>query len=219
MSDETRTRILLAAGPIFAVKGFDAATVREICESAQVNVASVNYHFGDKQTLYTETVKHARDLRAEQVPFPEQPQDATTADKLLGFVSTMLKRMLGDDAQPWQTQLMMREMLAPTEDCRSFVEDFFRPRLNILLNILDPAFPTELSEHRRMQFAFSVFGQCLFYRVGDGLLDIIIPESQRATLFGLDRVAIHITNLTLAALGAAPLVDELNLVAESADNS
>jgi len=219
MSDETRTRILLAAGPIFAIKGFDATTVREICEAANVNVASVNYHFGDKQKLYTETVKHARDLRAEQVPFPEMPEHAPTSDKLLSFVSTMLKRMLGDDAQLWQTQLMMREMLAPTEDCRVFVEDFFRPRLNALLSILEPAFPTDFPEHRRMQFAFSVMGQCLFYRVGDGLLDIIVPESQRATLFGIEHVATHITNLTLAALGAAQLADETDMVADSADDS
>lgn len=214
MADETRSRILLAAGPIFAIKGFDGATVREICDAAGVNVASVNYHFGDKKTLYIQTVRHARDLRAEQVPFPALPQHATTAEKLLGFVSTMLKRMLGSDAQPWQTQLMMREMLAPTEDCRDFVEDFFRPRLNVLLGILQPAFPADFPEYRRMQFAFSVLGQCLFYRVGDGLLDIIVPDSQRATQFGIEHVAAHITNLTLAALGEVQLAGETELISE-----
>ncbi len=219
MADETRTKILLAAGPIFATRGFDGATVREICESAAVNVASVNYHFGDKKKLYTETVKHARDLRAEQVPFPEMSQHASTADKLLGFVGTMLKRMLGDDAQPWQTQLMMREMLEPTEDCRDFVEDFFRPRLNTLLDILGPVFPPDFQEYRRLQFAFSVMGQCLFYRVGDGLLDILVPESHRGSEFGIGQVAAHITNLTLAALGDAQLIKETSMVAESADNS
>ncbi len=55
--DDTRSRLLAAAGPVFADKGYQAATIRDICLAAGVNVASVNYYFGDKATLYLETVK------------------------------------------------------------------------------------------------------------------------------------------------------------------
>ena len=58
-TDDARTRMLNAAGPIFADKGFAAATVREICQQAEVNLAGVNYYFGDKERLYIETVKSA----------------------------------------------------------------------------------------------------------------------------------------------------------------
>ncbi len=46
--EEAKARLLHTAGEIFAEKGFHAATVREICQQAQVNIASVNYYFGDK---------------------------------------------------------------------------------------------------------------------------------------------------------------------------
>ena len=62
-NDSTRDRILLEAGPIFAAKGFRATTIREICEQANVNVASINYYFGDKQQLYQQTVVLAREMR------------------------------------------------------------------------------------------------------------------------------------------------------------
>lgn len=211
--------MLHAAGPIFAEKGFENTTVREICESAAVNVASVNYHFGDKQHLYLETVKHARDLRIEQVPWPELPPDATTHDQLYAFVETMLKRMLGVDAQPWQSRLMMREMLAPTEGCREMVKDFFRPRLARLLEILSPVFPEDLQEHRRQQFAFSVMGQCLFYRAAEGVFNIVVSAKKRRAHFRIEQLAAHITDMTLAALGDTELLRETKPVAQSGQAS
>ena len=48
-TDDTASRLLNAAGPIFAEKGYQNATVREICAAAGVNLASVNYYFRDKE--------------------------------------------------------------------------------------------------------------------------------------------------------------------------
>ena len=50
----TRAAILDAAKKLFAAKGFDAATVRDICEEAGVNIALVSRYFGSKRELYAE---------------------------------------------------------------------------------------------------------------------------------------------------------------------
>jgi AcrR family transcriptional regulator len=46
--DDTRRQILNIAGEIFAEKGFPSTTVRLICQRAGVNLAAVNYYFGEK---------------------------------------------------------------------------------------------------------------------------------------------------------------------------
>ena len=46
-----RQRLLDAAGPIFAERGFEGVTVRDLAAEATVNVAAVGYHFGDKVGL------------------------------------------------------------------------------------------------------------------------------------------------------------------------
>ena len=200
-TDDTRSRILNAAGPVFAHKGFQSSTVREICKAAKVNLASINYYFGDKQQLYIETVKQAQRKRLEQVPQPDWAQDTRAAEKLRGFIVVLITRMIGVEEAPWQTQLMMREILQPTKACEELVRDYFRPQFNVLLGILDELLPPETPSSQRHQLAFSIVGQCLYYRVADAVVGMLVENQERAQFYSAAQLGEHITQFTLAALG------------------
>lgn len=47
----TKERLLVVAGELFADRGFDSVSLRMITDRANVNLASVNYHFGSKEEL------------------------------------------------------------------------------------------------------------------------------------------------------------------------
>ena len=202
MSDDTRTRMMHAAGPIFAEKGCDAATVREICAAAGTNVASINYHFGDKETLYHETVKLAHMLRLKQVPQPSPPKDATPEQRLRQFIEVMLTRMLGRNEFDWQNRLMMRELLEPTAACQPLVEEFIRPQLDQLLDILRQLLPPDVAEHRRYQTAFSIVGQCLHYKVAREFVGLLIPADERERHYRIDQLADHIARFSLHGISS-----------------
>ena len=51
VSEETRARLIHAAGELFALRGVDAVTVREIADKADAVPNAVRYHFGDKAGL------------------------------------------------------------------------------------------------------------------------------------------------------------------------
>ena len=65
-SSDTKMKIIEVARILFATHGFDGASIREIARVAEVNVASVNYHFSSKEKLFHEIlVKGHADCSAD----------------------------------------------------------------------------------------------------------------------------------------------------------
>ena len=204
-TDATRERILLAAGPVFAEKGFDASTVREICAAADVNVASVNYYFGDKGQLYLETVRRAHQLRAEELPLPVRAADSPVQLRLHDFIGTVLERMLSSEHDPWPGRLMLREVLHPTQACREMAEDYFRPHFEYLLGLLDELLPVHVPAYRQRQIGLSVIGQCLHYRVASEVIRMMTPVEEMKHHYNVEQLAFHITSTVLASLTSDPI--------------
>ncbi len=203
-ADDPRDRLLLAAGQAFAEHGYEAATVRDICLEAGVNVAAVNYYFGDKRRLYIESVKHAHEARVRQVPLPEWPAGKPAADRLHDFVANMLERMLGFGQPPWQVRLMMREVLHPTDACRELVEDYIRPHFALLVSILDELAGGSLGEPELRRIALSIIGQCFLYRAAGDVVGMLVPPAEITSLHTPAQLADHVTRYALAALGRGP---------------
>ncbi len=201
-SEDTRDSLIRAAGPIFAEKGFEAATVREICKEAGANIAAVNYHFRDKGSLYLEAVRFAARNCTESVPMPELPAEAPVADKLHAFILTFLRRVIVDREPQWCSRLIMRELFQPTAACVEFVREAVRPNFETLMAILQEALPGDTPEIKRHQIAFSIVGQCLHYRFAAPVLRNLVREEELAQ-YDAQNLAEHITGFTLAALGLA----------------
>lgn len=56
---DTRAAILGAARSVFARRGFEGASTREVAEIARVNNAMIYYHFQDKRQLYRSVLAQA----------------------------------------------------------------------------------------------------------------------------------------------------------------
>lgn len=198
-AETTRTRILDVAGEMFADRGFQATTVREICQSAGANVAAVNYYFGDKQKLYVESVKRAHRWHLDRASLPDWSNDTPAIDKLRGFIHTFLLRIRSGPSDSWQTRLMMRELKQQDETCVAVVEDSIRPQFEILVEILRELLPPETSEEKLHLTSFSIVGQCLFYHLADPVVRTLIEPAEYAG-FHVDKLSRHITEFVLAAL-------------------
>ena len=62
----TRERVLTTAERLFATRGIDAVSVRDITEAAGANLAAVNYYFRSKQGLIVAIVQRRADQLAQR---------------------------------------------------------------------------------------------------------------------------------------------------------
>ncbi len=203
---DTEHRLLDAAGQVFADKGFQAATVREILRRAGVkNLAAVNYHYGDKEHLYAAVVGHLVQQHLRHNPLPSWPPGTPAAIKLRDFIRDFVRRVVVVPRPDWPARLLMRELAQPTAACVEFVRQFVRPNFELLLGIVNEVLPADTPEVRRHQVVFSIISQCLHYRLARPVLQLLVGEEEFLTL-DAERVADHVIRFSLAALGLeAPL--------------
>src|SRR5258707_427043 len=154
-AEDTKQRLVVVAGEVFAEQGFRAATVRDICTRAKANIAAVNYYFGDKQGLYFAAVQAAHCCPVELMN-PVWPAELSAPDKLRYFIEKMLRHLLDDQRPEWHARLMMREMAEPTEACVKLVEAYIRPTAETLHGILHDLLPARSTDQERWLVGSSV---------------------------------------------------------------
>ena len=109
----TRKSLLDAAGEIFAEKSYRDATIAEICGRAGTNIAAVNYHFGNKETLYVEAWRRAF-IESLKVHPPDGGirDDAPPGERLRAHVTAIVQRMA--DKNNKEFWFVQREFANPT---------------------------------------------------------------------------------------------------------
>ena len=125
----TREKLLEAAGIVFAAKGYDRATSKEICQMAGVNLAAANYHFGGKEKLYMETLleAHRRMISIEMIK-ASLSSEAPAPDKLRRLIELFFSGMGGDAEGNWHFRLIVREISNPSRFLDELIEREIRPK-------------------------------------------------------------------------------------------
>lgn len=199
--DTTRERLLEAAGPIFAAKGFEATNVREISQQAGVNLAAINYHFGTKNQFYVETIRHAVQSLLAEVPWSEldSPPGTPPEDALRRFLHGFVRRLFTRTARRWCHALIMREMQHPTDAAMEFIREVVRPSFARLQAILDRMVPADTPLRTRNLLGGSIVSQALHYEHARHVLPLLLGPEEAARL-DVETLADHITRFSLAAL-------------------
>jgi AcrR family transcriptional regulator len=172
----SRDRIRSAAAAVFAERGYQAATVREICGRARANVALIRYFFGSKKALYLEV---CRWLFVEQAPQFDIPMAGRAA--LRRWVGDMARRVT-DDRPPhyWAVRIFAQERTRPTEVTPLIHRRFWQPNFKALMAIIAAAQPAGASPRSLRMRTVALFAQLTTFAYRDPPWDRVLGLPARS---------------------------------------
>jgi AcrR family transcriptional regulator len=172
-----REQLIRRATAIFAAKGFAAASTREICDAAGVNVASIHYYFGDKEGLYRETL--LRPITRFIDAFGSFDDPALPFEKAIRmFLAPFLGASCDAQDADLEAQVMkmhLREMLEPSGAFREIVERTIAPAHGALVAMLARHCGLAAPDDDIHQLAFAMVAMANDYGMSREMMKLLAP--------------------------------------------
>ncbi|MBN9085942.1 MAG: CerR family C-terminal domain-containing protein [Reyranella sp.] len=129
----TRQELIEAAGQVFADKGYERATAKEICKRAGTNTAAVNYHFGGIEPLYDAALEEARKriFSAQAIARAVEGKD-DPRDRLEAALGVIVQALLGAAGPSWAVRLFGRDLISCSPTAEAIKEKFAVPRARLM---------------------------------------------------------------------------------------
>lgn len=151
---------MAAAIEIFAEKGYRDATIAEISERAGTNIASVNYHFGDKETLYREAWRQSfRDSLEKHPPDGGIGSEAPAKQRLRARIVSLLRRITDNNNKEFL--IVHKELANPTGLLEEVMHEELRPLRRKIQDIVREVLGPLPSETQVRFSAIGIVGQCI----------------------------------------------------------
>ncbi len=199
---DTRARLLTAACEVFAERGYKNATVAEICETAEANIASINYYFGGKESLYDEVWRHAFELSSSTYPLdanlPDHPQ---LEDYLYSYANAILHRIFDNGAAGFFPKLLRQEMAFPTLALDRITKNVIYPQSRFLGDQVHRKLEGQIPDEDIRRCIHSIIGQCAFYNFATPIRNQVVGK--RASIEKeIQRTARHIARFSMGGLNS-----------------
>lgn len=165
-AEDTRRSLMSAAERLFAERGVDAVSLREINRSAgQRNASALQYHFGDRQGLLRAIVrKHEGEVEARRHALLDQWEGGSSAelrDLAAALVRPAAAKLSDPDGGPEYLRIMGQIYGRPDPEFSSQSLDDARSSINRWRKLVAPLMPEPAVDrlHRRFSAIRIVFAE------------------------------------------------------------
>ena len=135
MSADKKEIIMNAAIELFAEKGFEGTSIRDLATRADVNVAMVNYYFGSKDKLFEALIEQKATFMRGRLDEIASNKKLSEIEKIDAIVESYVGRIL---SQPAFHRVLHQELLmGERETIHQHIVKVFGKNTLVLKNIIE----------------------------------------------------------------------------------
>jgi AcrR family transcriptional regulator len=204
---KTQERLLITASRMFADKGYQETTIADICEQAQTNIASVNYHFKDKENLYLQAWRYAFQQDLKNHPSDGGIAEDTNAEqRLAGRIRSLIARIADPNSHFFA--IVHKEMALQTNLLEKIMEQEINPERLAMITLISELLG-ENATQKQIQFCHaSIMGQC-FHLLK--VKHLKVSDATRSYMMDLKDAALYAEHIVAFSLAGIKAIREQNL--------
>jgi len=132
---DKREHIIETALKLFAEKGFEGTSIRDIAEKATVNVAMVNYYFGTKEKLFEKIVEYKSSVTRGILDEILNNKSLTPIQKIEAVIDSYIEKLF---THRMFHRLVQQELiLNQRENLQNSIVNNFIPNVLIIKSIIE----------------------------------------------------------------------------------
>ena len=196
--EQSRERLLRVGLALFAQKGFEKTSTREIAEAAHTNIAAISYYFGDKAGLYRAVFFESQGSPTDDIARYTQP-GLSLEEALRALYASFLEPLRQGELARQCMKLHAREMIEPTGLWEEEISTSIRPMHDALVAVLCRHFGLRKADDDVHRLAVCITGLGVHMHVGRDVMDVIAPTlhtrpgsldtwSERLVMYGVAMV-------------------------------
>ena len=197
--DATKARIIEAAGQLIAQNGWAKTTNKAIAQTAEADLAAINYHFAGRDGLYRAVLTEAHAHYLNEARLREiADSKASAADKLGLLFETLIEKLNEKDV--WHGKVFISEIFSPSPHLQNFFENEGARKFQIVRRIIAEVTGLNENDPRIIPCIFSAVAPCLMLL----LTGMPVPGPMQALgQLPAKQLAEHFKTFALAGLKAA----------------
>ena len=132
---DKREQIIDTAMQLFAERGFEGTSIRDIAEKASVNVAMVNYYFGTKEKLFEKIVEYKSSATRGLLDEILHNKDLTHIKKIEAIIDSYIEKLFTH--RMFHRLIQQELILNQRENLQSSIVNNFIPNAMIIKSIIE----------------------------------------------------------------------------------
>lgn len=174
-SEKTKAKLIAAAGPLFAERGYKAVTARDITQAAGVPLGTLNYHFQSKEGLYREVLLEACRETALTDKDQAQLSKLPPREALYVLIRESIKDYEKQKPAVWHGTVLTRECWQPSEVFGQVVEAYFQPQIDYIARLVGQVVGKERGDLQVRFAVISLLGLMDTFGEYGPLIDAVAP--------------------------------------------